>query len=390
MGIDRISRTSSLLRALVFGWALFGWISPCVFGVENDFLTANEDSIVYPASLESLCREGIHCLLQNEAALSKLGKDITEVIAYHTELPEVHSGAAHSFDAHPRGDDRRQLQFLNLRMRKLLKFCRLGEFTRLGEQPIRPGRYDEQSALVGELAYDLDSLESFADSQPILSRFAQALYISGSECRGFDSGPERSRPAHFWMIPESRYDAVESLARTRLLQSLGARDPARHPDAIYQASDFRPGVTLLNTTDNAWNSWEIQVLVDPAGIHLGSHLGPNERYGVPPSIVASHEIEHVRRIALGAADDEHEGEYLEELGPVLQQILLQDELLKEIEGVPLGSTRVYPCSPPVTPGKARLELGELAQFFRNLIREKGSPERALMSPEALAWLGRYF
>jgi hypothetical protein len=361
-----------------------------VFSVEgfsqgdDDFLTPPQNRVTYPIGLEELCQAGVLCLETNEPAIRALGLDITEIMRSYLRGPE---------QGHPPSGglpERRRAQYLTLRLRKMLKFCSLGDFAQLGEQPLKEGRFDERSLFVGELAGDLNALRRFAEAHPEIERLISALYLGGSQCEGLSPGPDASRPSHFWMIPERHYAAAEEAAQGRLEQFLREKEPGRSPTSGYQASSFRAGVTLINSVDNAWNSWEVQVMVDPAGIHLGQSASERARFGVPPAVVALHEFEHVRRIEWGQKEEEQGHSPLEELGPVLMQVVLQDELIKDAMGQPLGEVRAYPCGPSSLEGRPALRLGELANTFRGLISKYGTPERAVMSEEGLRWIRQYY
>ena len=193
------------------------------------------------------------------------------------------------------------------------------------------------------------------------------------------------------MIPASLESAANARGEVLLRTYMDLHDPMRDREFVFQSSTFRSGVTLVSSVDNDWNDWKVQVAVDPAGIHLGSGTDPLPgAYFVPSSVVALHELEHVRRIAPGTPEEEGTPRVTDELGPVLQQILLQDQIAKELSGSSLGTLKQYPCHPPVPKGKVALSLGETANLFRELIQKYGTPERAALSEEGLAFIRKHF
>jgi hypothetical protein len=215
----------------------------------------------------------------------------------------------------------------------------LGDWTKLGEQPLSAGNFDEQSPLLGDLSSDLEFLERQALQMPEVTRFIQALYTGGSQCVPSVSGESATRPSHFWMIPASLESAANARGEVLLRTYMDLHDPMRDREFVFQSSTFRSGVTLVSSVDNDWNDWKVQVAVDPAGIHLGSGTDPLPGANfVPSSVVALHELEHVRRIAPGTPEEDGTPPVTDELGPVLQQIVLQlealvsvDEWMKQIE-----------------------------------------------------------
>jgi hypothetical protein len=267
----------------------------------------------------------------------------------------------------------------------------LGDWTKLGEQPLSAGNFDEQSPLLGDLSSDLEFLERRVLQKPEVTRFIQALYTGGSQCVPSVSGESATRPSHFWMIPASLESAANARGEVLLRTYMDLHDPMRDREFVFQSSTFRSGVTLVSSVDNEWNDWKVQVAVDPAGIHLGSGTDPLPgAYFVPSSVVALHELEHVRRIAPGTPEEDGTPPVTDELGPVLQQIVLQDQIAKELSGSSLGTLKQYPCHPPVPEGKVALSLGETANLFRELIQKYGTPERAALSKEGLTFIRKHF
>jgi len=331
------------------------------------------------ASLETLCRESTECLARNAPELARLGMDIERILQFH--LKEVRELRA------PSASDDLLLRRAILNLRKLHKYCENGIFEKLGERPITAGQYDERDPLLGSAAGELDLLRTSAT--PAIRNFIHSLYQGGAVCSFDLPRGDEAQPAHLFMIEGEHADRAEALARLRLGALLAEKNPGRPTEMAYQPSAFRPGVTWTYDIDNDWNDWRVAVDVDPRGISLREG-----HWKVPASIVTLHELGHVARIRPGDPDsdpsNEAEAAILAELGPVIEQIVLQDEVAKAIHGSPLDSKRTYPCHPPAPPGKPPLDLGEAANVFRGLIREHGSPERAVLSPEGQRFIESRF
>jgi hypothetical protein len=322
------------------------------------------------------------CLARNEPAIRDLGLNLSEI-------------SRHFLLGHEPGElsviqDTHELLRLGVSLKKLLKYCASGAHARLGQvMSFAPGHYDEQSPWVGRKAAGLRQLEERSTALPELVALSSALYADGSSCSS-ESGIERRKElAHFRMIPSEFATQAEALAREELSLQMARQDPARPLEGVFEASGFRAGVTYIYDVDNSWNDWNIHVMVDPAGISLPAASFSPSAWVVPPSLVALHELEHVARIRLRepektVASESSQG-HLDELGPVIEQIVLQDKILKKIRGVPLESVETYPCT-PVGPGDKPIQLGNMANHFRKLISLHGSVEAALLSPEGLQWL----
>ncbi len=335
--------------------------------------------------VEVLCRDSMDCLVRNEPAIRDLGLSLSE-ISRHFLLGLEPGDHSSSQDTH-------ELLRLGASLKKLLKYCTDGAFSRLGQvMALAPGHYDERSPWVGRKAAALRQLEGRSTALPGLVALSRALYADGSVCRFGSVSERRTELAHFRMIPSEFVTQAEALARDELKLQMERHDPKRPLEGVFEASGFRAGVTYIYDVDNLWNDWNIHVMVDPQGIAVPGLSTSDSGWAVPPSVVALHELEHVARIGLGepekpATRDPAQG-HLDELGPVIEQIVLQDRILKKIRGVPLDSVQTYPCT-PVGPGEKSIQLGEMANLFRRLISLHGSVEAALLSPEGLQWLKEY-
>ena len=361
------------------------WLAEGIAGVILALLAACPVHAKTREEVGALCRDSMDCMARNQPAIRALGLSFSEITKHFLLGHEPQDLAAI--------DDTHELLRLGMSLIKLLKYCNSGALSRLGQvMTLSSGHYDERSPWVGRKAQALRQLEDRSTALPGLVALSRALYADGSVCK-FESGTERRHEqAHFRMIPFQFAAQAEALSREELKAQIARHDPFRPLEGVFESSGFRAGVTYIYDVDNLWNDWNIHVMEDPQGISLPAVSVSESGWVVPPSVVALHELEHVARIRLGtpekSAPRESSQGHLDELGPVIEQIVLQDKILKKIRGVPLESVETYPCI-PIGPGEKPIQLGEMANFFRRLISLHGSVEAALLSPEGLQWLKEY-
>gem|GEM_PF-2662656 len=358
------------------------WLAEGIAGVILALLAARSIQAETREEVGALCQDSMDCMALSQPAIRALGLSLSEITTHFLLGHEPGDLAAI--------DDTHELLRLGMSLKKLLKYCNIGELSRLGQvMAFSPGRYDERSPWVGRKAQALRQLEDRSTALPGLVALSRALYADGSVCRFGSRSERRNEQAHFRMIPSQFAAQAEALSREELKEQIAHHDPSRSLEGVFEASGFRAGVTYIYDVDNPWNDWNIHVMVDPQGISLPAVSVSESGWVVPPSVVALHELEHVARIRLGApeksAPRESSQGHLDELGPVIEQIVLQDKILKKIRGVPLESLETYPCT-PIGPGEKPIQLGEMANFFRRLISLHGSVEAVLLSPEGLQWL----
>ena len=104
-------------------------------------------------------------------------------------------------------------------------------------------------------------------------------------------------------------------------------------------------MTFICDIDNEWNNWTVEVALNPRGIDKEDSFQP---FG----LVALHEFLHVQNIFPGQSMQKSE---LDELPTVLQDIMLQDSIYKQINGIEQTKVLAYE--------NLELPVGEVAVFL---------------------------
>lgn len=297
---------------------------------------------------------GLACLKKSAPEKGLIAKYSAIEGRYGVEAPKVGSS---------------EFQKYYLKFKKLKKFCELKKLAELNAPSLK-GRYNEESPILGVRANERLELERAAKDNSAIYRFANSLYNNSAACPGKGQGPNPT--AIFNMIPLSQKAKATEAARKKL--EAYARTKGLSRDLLYQESDFRSGVTYTNEVDNEFNDWNLQVLVDPAGV--STEAG----FFLPAEIVALHELGHVERGLPGESESSEQcTSVIHELGPTLQQIIDTDDVYREINKIPAASNVSYGVKVPGNKGD--VGLGLVASTFRKLKAKYGSIEKAILSPE---------
>lgn len=99
-------------------------------------------------------------------------------------------------------------------------------------------------------------------------------------------------------------------------------------------------------------------------------------YYRPEYVIAFHELMHIEETTKGL----DRSLYWNELLPSLKELLLNDQIAKEICGIPLTEESTY--SLKVKIGSRFVNYGEIAHFYRSLEEKYGSLIEAVLSPES--------
>ena len=119
-----------------------------------------------------------------------------------------------------------------------------------------------------------------------------------------------------------------------------------------------------------------------------------DRCYVPPEIVLLHELYHVMTLMPGEKCIQNSTtiNYLNavfELPTIVDQIVRQDKIYKLSKDIPISEIVEYPIK-VLTNKNGYLNLGLIANTFRNLIKEEGSVLKALMSEKGKEFVSTYY
>lgn len=249
--------------------------------------------------------------------------------------------------------------------------------------PSPAGIYGPGSALFGQRTSILREYKEHVLNHPELLRFGSAIYLGSVDL----STPEGQNPgalAVFSMIPLSDRSAADVISR-RWYESY-CWSYGLNPD---NAVHFSPRDFLGNSGVTFPNSQGVSVHVNSLG---KVQIDPitNRSYYTPSFIIAMHELAHVERANI--LDHEHGLPFntvTEEVASTVRQIILTDEVYKEIHQIPIESEVNY-LNSYLTSRNEGLNPGRIANFFRRLLTRYQTVEQALMSPEGNAFISRYY
>lgn len=347
--------------------------SSLVLAQQGDYIAHTE------AQFSTACQNAFNCL-QSQPAIQALGQDITRITEHY--LSQVRAARL------PSGQFRLEsieLQQAYISLRHLLKDCQSGNFSSLGPAQIATGRHNENSPLLGRRYQDLQRYRMFNLQHQSLLRFANSLYNNSAECPG-TTGP--FPPALYSIIPRADQQQAAALSMHYLDNYLRPTGLSRQQavDWNNHSSDSPSvGVTTINDSDNTWNNWCVHSMVSQQGMVI------NRQYFVPPGLIAIHELGHVERTLPGEPDlgvYPPQNRCIHEIGPTLMQLVQADEIYKTIHHIPLNNEVTY--SRRIPGNRGSLSVGAVANLFRRLIGQHSSVEAALMSPEAIRFIDRYY
>ncbi|MBU0672111.1 MAG: hypothetical protein KJ732_03685 [Candidatus Margulisbacteria bacterium] len=239
-----------------------------------------------------------------------------------------------------------------------------------------PGRYYATDPFVGTLAARSSAFASFIRSNPQYGAFFRDLY---------EGAHSNSISAVMTMIPSQYAEQASALADPHLqalLTSVG-----RSPEQAFSfGTGFQAGVTFIYDVENDCNTWNLHVYLDSDGARTEFAGG---EYVVPWQNCGIHELGHVARTQrLSPEDIPFEQEAAEELANVCEQIILQDNIMRNILNLSPDTTVAYPLG--IATEREAIPLGNFAIMMRGLVALYGNIESALMSQEFQAFLGQHY
>ncbi len=249
------------------------------------------------------------------------------------------------------------------------------------------GIHQWDSAIVGLSALDHNEYKLFAQNNPAFLRFGNALYFDNPQLPGFASTEVDDGRSTFKMIPVSMAVDANRLSSQLYLDYCTEHDLDPQAAIDWGHDTAWPGITLIHEA-NLYQPWSAEIIVDIGGMVI-TH--GDEQYFNPSYLVALHELDHAERIFVGTKDEALSEIDIatHEIAPVLEGIINRDAVYKEIEGIPLDEIVEYPELLPTGAGEG-INLGLVANTFRELRDQYGSIEAALMSDEGMAFVAQYY
>ncbi len=204
-----------------------------------------------------------------------------------------------------------------------------------------PGVYNEQDDLFGRNYKDCYALIKKAKNNPGVVKFADALYNDASR----------------FII--SKEDSVKANEISRFILKKWLQNNNLKSDNLYEAAD----VDDDNMTNKVafylkrGNDLRIKLKIDSTG-DLGDGC-----YS-PVGVTVIHELLHVTQKKPSSNQDFRENaNIIEELGPTLNSLVLDDMIYKTMHKIPMNNVVNYG---DLEIGKTKVPVGELAVWFRKM------------------------
>lgn len=325
------------------------------------------------------CKGAFDCLKKVSPKLLQLGKDVDKILSFYTKLAREASDKKGKFTL---GSYKLQLAYIAFK--KVIKACELGNLNLIGPNAIRNGRHNEFSSILGVNSDLMIAYEKFAESNSEYLRFGNSLYSQNPNCPG-ESGRVNTPSTSMTMIPESLKTKADEISLKALNKYL--KPHQLKPSQVFEDSNrFRAGVTHIYDTDNKHNNWTTHVSVDPKG-----DFDQKFNAYVPAPVITLHELCHVENTLPGEpmTKTTSHSSSISETPCVINQIILQDEIYKKINGIPIKTVVDYPNHTQSKDGT--LNPGLIANTFRKLKnKNKENIFKALMSKKGQTFVRKHF
>ena len=253
------------------------------------------------------------------------------------------------------------------------------------QNPTSQGVHTVHSPIVGIHQDDLEKYASFAMQNTAFLRLGTALYFDNPNTIWTGDIYESFNEVSWLnMIPSTFKGEVDSLS----LKLYDAYCIKYSLEGIVKFG-IEPRGGITNIKDPTINSpWQIQISVNLEGL-ITRHQGIE--YHTSPYFIALHELGHGERIKPLARNYTvgYVGTSIYEIGPVIDQIINTDTVYKMVKNIPLEKEVSYPKSLP-TDSNGRVNLGFIANTFRDLKTKYRSIEAALMSQEGKAFVKKFY
>ena len=245
--------------------------------------------------------------------------------------------------------------------------------------------HNAESPIIGLQSETFHSYETFAMDNPALLRFGNALYYDNAMLPNFMGDQALDGYARFKMIPVELQEQADQVAKFLYLEYCSQH--GLDPQTAVSWSEWKnTGGIIISDRDRDY--WSALALVGAEGI---SETHNDREYYNSPYLVALHELSHIERTEIGHRHKKRTllDSSIDEIGTVIEEIILKDTIYKYIEGIPLDQEVDYPEALATSDG-AGLNLGLVANTFRDLQLRYGSIEAALMSEESMAFVTSYY
>lgn len=224
-----------------------------------------------------------------------------------------------------------------------------------------PGSHTRLSPVVGIDLQAQSALDELSRGLPALKSFENAIYDS----------------KNIYLIPSAKEKEAREISM-QIFEAAIAEFKTHGlttKNAVDWGKDSRTGVTHVYDLENEWNTWCMHAIVRESSHKDGKYL--------PVGLVAAHEIMHVRQTRKGISEEDYkdrEKEFPVELAPGLMTIVLVDQVYKEVHNKKLESIVDHRN---IQWDKHTISLGQVANFYRALLKREGSIYKAIQSKESL-------
>ena len=335
------------------------------------------------------CRGAFDCLVKFSPKLSRLGRDVDEILSFYTRLSVEAVGKNGKFTLNTS-----RLQRAHIAFKRVVKACALKKPELIGPHDLEYGLHNEFSPILGIKADSMQLYSKFVKLNSEFLRFGHSLYFQSPYCppTGNLATISVDLPTHITMLPKNIKSPSGTIALEELNDYLMRK--GLKPSQAFLEDNVEAGGMYLLDSDNRLDDWVTAVFIRRSGVDIdefSAHL--------PSPVIALHELCHVEHILPGepvimATRSDHPSAFYAhsvlEIPCVIDQIILQDEIYKKVKGIPIQEEVKYK-NPTRTNKGDGLNPGLIANTFRNLKNQHGGDVlKALMSDEGKEFVGTYF
>jgi len=193
-------------------------------------------------------------------------------------------------------------------------------------------------------------------------------------------------PGGYLMIPIENKNKANEIAK-KLYIKYCQENRINYSKAIYHDNYKHADSSAYIFTDEEKNkTWHIKANIRTKDL-VFDHNG--KEYYISPYIAGIHELMHVERSKVLMKKPKQPDTRYTETATVINQIIYQDQVYKEIHNIPLDKIVKYPKKLP-SDKLGGISVGELANVFRKLKKEYGTIEKALMSEKGKKFVFKYY
>lgn len=254
------------------------------------------------------------------------------------------------------------------------------------------------SKIAGKYLKEYEKFHEFALKNPAFIKFGNAIYTDNYQYKwkiGKDKSSEKGLSC-FKMIPFEDKEKADSLAKELYLKF--CKENKIDPKKAVNFSEEYPHFETANfdTTGNkVCDAW-IGIAYAGDDLYTEKNLEENKegkKFYVPKEVNAVHELTHLQRWNwknfLGYKIGDNKTRATFESSTRIGDIINQDYIYKKMKNIPLDSLVIYSEKVPCEKRKG-VEVGLIANTFRNLKKKYGTIEECLMSKEGKEFVKRYY